>query len=205
MGAAMVRGLACAGAATGWAALILQLILTLAATRAQGDTAMGGLWRYLGYFTVLTNLFAAVVLTGAAAGRVRARLEFMAAAAMILVGIVYSLLLRESWNPQGLQKLADIALHDLQPALMVLFWLLRPHGRLGLRDVAASLLPPAAYCLCALARGAVEGWYPYPFLDVARIGAGAVARNCAGIALAFLLLASLLLGLDRLLGRYRQV
>jgi hypothetical protein len=137
-------------------------------------------------------------------GPVRPRREFMAVTAMILVGIVYAQLLRASWNPQGLQKLADIALHDVQPVLVALFWLWRPHGRLGLRDAAAALALPLAFCLYALARGAAEGWYPYPFLDVARIGAGAVARNCAGIAIGFLAMALLLLGLDRLLGRYRQ-
>lgn len=201
----MARGLAITGAITGWAALLLQLVLTLAAMRAQGIGPAGAMWRYLGYFTVLANLFAAIVLTGAAMGLMRSRREFMAATAMILVGIVYSLLLRESWNPQGLQKLADIALHDVQPLLVAAFWLARPHGRLGLRDVMAALVPPLAFCVYALTRGAIENWYPYSFLDVAQIGAGAVARNCAGIAVAFLAMALLLLGLDRLLGRYRQV
>ena len=163
------------------------------------------MWRYLGYFTILANLFAVLVLSGAAMGRVRPRREFMAATAMILVGIVYSLLLRESWNPQGAQKLADIALHDVQPVLVAAFWLSRGHGRLSLRDVVAALIVPLAYCVYALGRGAVEGWYPYPFLDVAQIGAAMVARNCAGIAAAFLAMALLLLGLDKLLGRYRQV
>lgn len=201
----MARGLAITGAITGWAALLLQLVLTLVAMRAQGVGPVGAMWRYLGYFTVLANLFAAIVLTGAAMGLVRPRREFMAATAMILVGIVYLLLLRENLNPQDARALTDIALHDVQPVLTILFWLSRPHGRLGLRDVMAALIPPLAFCFYALSRGAVDGWYPYPFLDVMRIGAGAVARNCAGIAVAFLAMALLLLGLDRLLGRYRQV
>jgi hypothetical protein len=201
----MARMVAIIGAVAGWAALVLQLVLTLTAMRAAGIGAPQAVWRYLGYFTILANLFAALMLSGAAMGRLRPRREFMAATAMMLVGIVYALLLRESWNPQGPQKLADIALHDLQPVLVGVFWLLRPHGRLGPRDAAAALVLPLVYCLYALARGAVEGWYPYPFLDVAQIGAGAVARNCAGIGVAFLAMALLLLGLDRLLGRYRQV
>lgn len=201
----MARTLALIGALTGWAALALQLGLTLTAMRAQGVGAPEAVWRYLGYFTVLANLFAALVLSGAAAGWIGPRREFMAATAMILVGIVYSLLLRESWSPQGLQKLADIALHDVQPVLVTLFWLSRGHGRLGSHDIAAALIVPLAFCVYALTRGAIEGWYPYPFLDVAQFGAAAVARNCAGIAIAFLAMALLLLGLDRLLGRYRQV
>ena len=54
-----------------------------------------------------------------------------------------------------------------------------------------------------MTRGQFDGWYPYPFLDVAQLGAAAVTRNCLGIGVAFLALALLLAGLDRtLLRRY---
>lgn len=186
---------AMAGAILGWSALALQFVLTL--------NMMGGLpegiWRLIGYFTIIANTFAAFVLTRAVMGRGTARIEFAALTAMILVGIVYSLLLRETWNPQGWQKVADMALHDVLPLLMILFWLLRPHRRVGLGDVAASLILPFGYLAWSLARGAFDGWYAYGFLDVAQLGASAVVLNCAGMGMAFLLWALALAALDRVL------
>jgi hypothetical protein len=38
-----------------------------------------------------------------------------------------------------------------------------------------------------LARGAQDGVYPYPFVDLTAIGAGAVAVNMAGLFVTFLL------------------
>lgn len=187
--------LALSGALTGWSALALQFVLTLNLM----DSLPGGVWRFIGYFTIIANAFTAFVLTRAAMGRSTVRTEFAAVTAMVLVGIVYSLLLRDTWNPQGWQKLADMALHDVMPLLAALFWLLRPHRHVRLGDVIASLILPLGYLAWAMARGALDGWYAYPFLDVAKLGAGAVMLNCAGMGVAFLGLALVLAALDRVL------
>ena len=187
------------GAGLGWSALGLQLVLTLAAIGAQGGTALDGIWRYLGYFTIITNLFATIVLSLALLRPPAARLEFAAVTAMILVGVVYSLLLRETWNPQGWQKIADVALHDVMPLTVATFWLLRPHSGVGKKEVAASLILPLGYCVYAMARGAMDGWYAYGFLDVTKLGAAAVALNCGGLILAFLAMATALAWSDRIL------
>jgi hypothetical protein len=188
-----------AGALLGWAALALQLMLTLNTIMAAGGTAADGAWRYLGYFTVIANLFAAITLSLAALGRFAPRREFAAVTAMVLVGIVYSLLLRETWNPQGLQKPVDIALHDAMPVFVVLFWLLRPRRALAARDVWVTVILPLGYTAYAMARGALEGWYPYAFMDVKVFGAAQVALNCLGMGAAFLAMGLLLAWLDRVL------
>lgn len=185
---------AACGALLGWAALALQLVLTL--TTIDGTT-LHGIWRYLGYFTIIANLFASAVLTLAVLDRRKPRLEFAAATAMILVGIVYSLLLREAWDPRGWQKVADVMLHDAMPVVVTLFWLLRPHGALRWKDVWLCVILPLGYFVYALVRGACDGWYPYPFMDVAQRGAGVVAVNCAVMGAAFLAMAALLKLLDR--------
>jgi len=195
----VARLVAACGAVLGWTALALQLVLTLAAIGAQGGTLLDGLWRVFGYFTIIANLFAAIVLSLAVFRRSTARLEFAAVTTMVLVGVVYSLLLRETWNPRGWQKIADVALHDILPLIVIAFWLLRPHRGLGTKDIAAALILPLGYCAYALVRGAVDGWYAYAFLDVAEIGAAQVALNCAGLAAAFAVMAILLAALDRVL------
>ena len=193
--------LAVTGAVLGWSALLLQLSLTLTLVTSQGGSIADGVWRYFGYFTVIANVFASAILTCAALRQNFYRGEFAAATAMILVGVVYSLLLRESWAPQGWQKIADVALHDAMPMVVTLFWLLQPHGHLRKGTVAASLILPLGFCTYALMRGVFENWYPYPFLDVTHLGAAAVAWNCLGIGLAFLILAAGLAALDRVFAR----
>jgi hypothetical protein len=191
------------GALAGWAALLLQLALTLTLMRAHGGTVLDGLWRYFGYFTVISNIFAAFILTCAALRQNSRRGEFAAVTAMILVGVVYTLLLRETWDPQGWQKVADVAMHDAMPLIMTIFWLLRPHGGLRGGDIAATVILPLGYCAYAMARGAYDSWYAYPFLDVKTFGVGAVALNCCGLGLAFLAMAFVLSRLDRVLGSVR--
>jgi hypothetical protein len=173
--------------------------LTLNTIMAAGGTAADGAWRYLGYFTVIANLFAAFTLTGAALGRFAPRREFSAVTAMILVGIVYSLLLRETWNPQGLQKVADVALHDAMPILVTLFWLLRPRRRLAVKDCWVTVILPLGYTAYVMARGALDGWYPYAFMGAGQFGVTRVALNCTGMGAAFLAMALLLAWLDRVL------
>jgi hypothetical protein len=193
------RLVALAGASLGWAALAVQLLLSLDVMTAAGGTVLGGVWRYLGYFTVIANLFATITLSLAALGRFAPRREFAAVTAMILVGIVYSLLLRETWNPQGLQKPVDVALHDAMPVLVVLFWLLRPRRGLAARDIWVSVILPLGYAAYAMARGALDGWYPYAFMDVRVLGVAQTALNCLGMGAAFLAMALLLVWLDRVL------
>ena len=62
-------------------------------------------------------------------------------------------------------------------------WLIAPpHGPLGLRRVAWPwLVPPVVWTSVTLVRGALDGWYPYPFLNPANGGYGTVALYCTAI------------------------
>lgn len=194
------RIIAAFAALVGWAGLALQLVLIM---RSLGPSL--GIWRFLGFFTILTNIGAAGVATAIAAGRTRglagARPRLMAATSILAVGIVYSVALRATWNPTGLQKIADVALHDASPLLWLLLWLSAPHPRLTWREIGWALLPPAAYCLYALARGAADGWYAYWFLDPNKQNAAQLMASIAIMLLAFTALAVALVAVDRWLGR----
>ena len=64
-----IRQIYAAGVALlAWAALAVQLWLTMGIVLAQGRGFTMGLVVYFGFFTVLTNLLAALVMTGHAAG-----------------------------------------------------------------------------------------------------------------------------------------
>ncbi len=122
----------------------------------------------------------------------------MIAMSIVIVSLIYNLLLRQLWHPQGWHLLADVLMHDVMPLLFVLhWWLVIPKASLHWRQVGAWQVYPAAYFLYALARGALNGWYPYPFLDVPTLGYGQVLINAVVILLAFVAVGLALVALAR--------
>jgi hypothetical protein len=197
----LVTAAALVTALTAWSMLGLQLGLTLQLMTAQGIGA--ALWRFLGYFTILTNLGVALVASAMAARPALAgpRVRLATASSILFVALVYSVALRGIWNPTGWQAVADHGLHDVTPLLFLVAWLLAGHGALKWRDALWALVPPLAYCLYAFARGAADGWYAYWFLDPHKLGPLQLAGSIAGLAAAILVIALALTGLDRWLGR----
>jgi len=87
------------------------------------------------------------------------------------------------------------------PLLTALFWLVfAAKGGLGRGDPLYWAALPLAYLAYALARGAIDGVYPYPFIDVAAIGWARTLANSAGIAVGFLAAGYALVGVDWVLG-----
>lgn len=191
-----VQVLAGTAALAGWSGLTLQLFLMV---QSMGTGA--ALWRFFGFYTILTNIGAATVATAVALGSrsalAGARARLLAATSIIMVGIVYSVALRSIWSPTGLQKLADVLLHDAAPVVWAASWLAGPHLRRHWGEVGWALLPPLIYCLYSLARGAADGWYAYWFLDPASQSPGELAASILILLLAFSVLAVLLLAVDQ--------
>jgi hypothetical protein len=166
--------------------------------------AMGfldGLWRFVGFFTILTNMLAAVVATAVALGRRTglggARARLMAATSILMVGLVYSVALRALWNPTGLQKVADVLLHDASPLVWLVLWLFAAHPRLAWREIGWALLLPIFYIVYAMARGMIDGWYAYWFLNPAAQSAVALLVSISALLCAFVLMAAALIWVDR--------
>ncbi len=90
-----------------------------------------------------------------------------------------------------------MVLHDVTPILFVLFWALTPHGELKWRDLRWALIPPALYLAYALARGAVDGWYAYWFLDPSKQGMGEFGLSIIGVLAVFAVVAGLGIAMDR--------
>lgn len=191
-------------AALAWVALLLQLSLSLRLSLANDRGLGDGLWMFFAFFTVLSNLLVAIIASRAARaadGGRDAPWRGCAVTAIALVGLGYHLLLRDIWNPQGAQWLADVLLHYAVPLAALLWWLaLPPRGRIDGVAPLRWLLWPVAYAVYALARGAASGFYPYPFIDVTTLGLSRVLLNAAGLLLAFVLAAYLL----RALAHWRQ-
>lgn len=204
----MRRAVALAGLLFGLAAILLQFRLTIPAALAAGRSLPGALVFFFTFFTILTNIFVVLVYAGALSGRrdgfpgrfARPRVAAAAAVAITVVGLVYAAVLARLWEPQGLFLAADVMLHYGAPPLFVLWWL--AFGRDGstrLSDIPKWLAYPLAYLAVAMARGAIAGEYPYPFLDPATNGAAGVATAAAAIFALFVVLGLILVAVDRLL------
>lgn len=196
----MVATLATIAALIGWVGLALQLWIML------GNMGLvPALWRFFGFFTILANLGAAVVATAVALGGggplAGARARLMAATSILMVGLVYSVALRALWNPTGLQKVADVALHDAAPLTWLALWLIAPHARLGWKEILWALLPPVAYVVYAMIRGTLDGWYAYWFMNPATQTPRAFASCIAILLGGFSLAAAVLVAADRMIGK----
>jgi hypothetical protein len=60
------------------------------------------------------------------------------------------------------------------------------------------VLWPLAYFVYAMLRGAATGFYPYPFIDVDRLGYAQVLVNAVGVGTGYFFVAAVLFALDRL-------
>ncbi len=196
-GARFLAALVAASAAFG---LAVQLGATLGTT----GSAAAALWVLLRYFTILMNLAAALAFARIALrGREAASPALLGGLTLniLLVAIVYRLLLAGTLVQTGQERLADLFLHSVTPALVLVFWLTRvKRGALQARDVLPWAAVPLLYFAYALARGAADGLYPYPFIDVGRIGWAATLVDAVLIAAGFLAAGLGLVWFDRRLG-----
>ncbi len=205
MASTLARLCAALTAIIAWTGLAIQLALLIGQFEAQGLGPASALWRFLGFFTILTNSAVALVATVMAlrpdSWLAGPRSRMVTASAILLVGIVYSLALRHIWSPEGFQLLVDHMLHDATPLLFALSWLLFPHEGLNWRQGFWAAVPPLAYCVYAFARGAVDGWYAYYFLDPTQMTFGLLASSMALLLAGFVVVGMVLVAIDRLLAR----
>jgi hypothetical protein len=202
------RPLAALGALLCWFGLALQLWMSI--QLASGFVS--GVWLFLGFYTILTNLLVACVLTAATVGPrgaitrffLRSGVQTAVAMSIIIVGLIYNVMLRGLWHPEHWQLVADVIVHDVMPVLYLVYWWLAVSKQdLRWRQVWVWQSYPAAYFLYVLVRGSIDGWYPYPFLDVKTLGYLQVLIDACFVLLAFVAVGLGLVALGRWQARRR--
>lgn len=203
----MARGVAALGALIGVFGLVLQYVIMHADMTGDGVPVLDIAWRFFAYFTILTNTFVTLVMARAAlapearTGLNAPRVELVAVTSILFVCIVYNVLLASRWDPQGWQKVADVIVHNVVPVVFALFWLLRSHLGLKWSDAAFAGLWPLGYAMYGLARGAMDGFYPYFFMDPTQASWMQIALNVGGLFVAFMIGAGILVALSGAISR----
>ena len=157
------------------------------------------------FFTIQSNILAGLAAGFLAVrpdrrGRVFAVLQLDALLCIAVTGIVYHSVLSGLRELTAAGAFSNFLLHTLVPVGFVVAWLLvGPRPRTSIATVGWSLLYPLAWIAYTFARGALVDWYPYPFLDVSKIGMGDALLRTGIVAVIFLVLAFAVLGLERLL------
>ncbi|MCC7251712.1 Pr6Pr family membrane protein [Hyphomicrobium sp.] len=203
----MVTVLRAFAAALGWFAVALQYWLVISGDI--GPDPVNRTINFFSYFTILTNILAALAMTapllapGSSIGGFfdRPAVRTAIATYIIVVGVIYHLVLRDLWDPQGWQWIADMSLHYVTPVLFVVDWLLFvPKHSVPWRAALAALAYPLIYMGWTLWHGSWSGFYPYPFVDVTQLGLDKVLVNAGGMTAAFLVLCLVLIAVGRVLG-----
>jgi hypothetical protein len=195
------------GAAITWFALIAQFYLHIKNSPVLAGEAI---LRFFGYFTIDTNILVALSLTFIALNNNSRLGKFFTKAStitaitvyIIIVGTTYNIVLRSTWDPQGLQKLVDELLHSVIPVLNVIFWMiLVPAEGLKWKNAFPWLIYPFAYMIYAVIFGAITKFYPYPFVDVNELGYNKALLNTGVILLIIFLLSLALIGVGKVTKR----
>lgn len=128
---------------------------------------------FLSFFTIQANLYTVVVLVIEAVGGFgisesrRAALRGAAVLYLGITGLVYAVLLSQlPMVKQIVHPFADGVHHLLMPLWVLFDWVaFPPSNRPTYRRCLWWLVYPLAFLFFSLARGAITGWYPYPFLS----------------------------------------
>jgi hypothetical protein len=167
------------------------LTLVAIAVQALALAAQGGFnpGNFLSFFTIQSNLIAAgVFIVGAEQWRSQRApgLDFARGAAavyMAVTGVVFFLLLRDIDVETRLSWVNSVV-HEVMPLAVVADWLIdAPRAPIALGRALLWLAYPGVWIGYTLVRGAVTGWYPYPFVNPANGGYARVAVACRLIGL----------------------
>nr|WP_052542094.1 Pr6Pr family membrane protein [Cryobacterium roopkundense] len=164
---------------------------------------------YFSYFTIQSALVVAVVLGFAGVLSLRKRrdsalltnVRLAALCYAVVTGVVYAALLR-GVPTDGYAGVPwpNEALHVWAPLFVAVDWLVAPgRSRLAWTRLWSALIFPVAWLAFTLARGAITGWYPYPFLDPASpAGWTGVLLHILAIAVFIALVAAVGIGTSRI-------
>lgn len=196
------------GALITWASIIIQYAILLK------EGSFGGFASttitYLSYFTILTNILVGLAFTTPflkSENRLRRFFEKPAIRAAIalyitVVMVVYWALLAKIHHPVGLSAITNYGLHLVVPLLYIFNWVFfASKDRMSFKRIPFWIIYPLGYGIYTIIRGGITGEYPYPFMNVAELGMGAVFINMLGFTAFYAVGSAAFIALGRWLGK----
>lgn len=177
-----------------WFSVILQFFISTDAYVQQGRTFGGAIVQIISFFTILSNILVGLCLVALLLKPASAFKKFFASNSVLtattlyitIVGLVYNTVLRGLLHLGGLFRLTDELIHAFNPLAFVVFWLFFvPKEKLSWTQAAKWLWFPLLYLVYVLIRGAIYHFYPYPFLNVDKLGYQQVIINSLLMMVAF--------------------
>ncbi|TAJ52591.1 MAG: hypothetical protein EPO58_11340 [Chitinophagaceae bacterium] len=191
----------------GWFAVIAQLVILI---QIRTTSLTEAIIRFFSYFTIQSNIIVALCFSAYfMRGKwkeffTRPGTQTAVTVYITVVGAVYNLVLRPIWHPTGFQIPVDELLHTVIPLLTLLFWLrFIPKTSLQWGDAFNWALYPLGYTIFIGVRGAISGFYPYPFINVTELGYPKVLMNGMVLVLVFVFLFLVLIGVAKLLSKQK--
>lgn len=184
-----------------WLTLYAQTDLTIERVWLRGMRIWDGFSLLSSYLTNLTTLLCAISFSAlflrrrSVVGDFFRRPQIITAvvAYLLFVAIAYHLLLRQLWHPTGFRAVINESLHTVIPLMALIYWIIYvPRFRASLKTSFLWLVYPFIYLSLTLWRGKFSGFYPYPFLNVGRLGYPRVLLNVSGLFAGFFVLMGLL-------------
>lgn len=172
--------------------IFLQLVLMIQAPTS--DSIVVVIIRFFSYFTILSNLIVfAYFISKAMSAELgengfwtKPETSTAVTVYITVVGLVYHLVLSKIHNPQGLAKIADHGLHSFTPIITLLYWVVFVSSKkVNYASIPYWLIYPAFYFVYTIIHGALTRFYPYPFLDVSKIGLLQSFLNCLVVLVLF--------------------
>jgi hypothetical protein len=166
--------------------LVIEYLVTIA---GHPDDLAGRTLIYLSFFTILSNIAVLTASAGIAIGSgwaSRPALRTAISVQITVVAAIFQMLLAGLLTLSPLGWWGNMLVHQLVPALWLIGWVaFGPHGGIDRRAPLWWLIYPVLYGVWTIAHGAATGWYPYPFLDIAKFGGARIALNMVLMGLFF--------------------
>ncbi len=153
----------------------VQFIISINRAIAADNSVSQVVINMLGYFTILTNTFAAAVLIivsllpNSRIGKIFARPKVFGCVvtSMLWVGIGFHVLLSDYWSPDGMEAVTNYLNHYIVPSALLIIWLVfPPKTQIPKWTPLLWEVYPVIYGIYIILRGELIGNYPYPFFDV---------------------------------------
>ncbi len=192
-------------------ALVWQLVLIVDGRAVLNETAVKPLStrlvEFVSYFTVLSNIlvtYVSAVLTRDPEhdGAVWRVVQMATLVGIAVTAVVHWFFLRPILHLTGSSYVVDKLLHVVVPLLFIVVWVLAgPRRQATRRAILPMLLWPALWGVYTIVRGFAADFWPYPFMNIDKLGWGHVLANLAGVAVLFGILGLVFVALDGWLSR----